>query len=226
MGGIFLLRKIELIIFLLIIAGFVILNKNLGEMASAEQVKIVKKTVVIDPGHGGGDPGKVGVNGAKEKEINLQIAKNLKMLLEERGFSVVMTREKDEMLEGDKKEDMKKRVEIINETKPDIAVSIHQNSFTDEAVHGAQTFYYSGSEEGKQYAQVIQNALLKVDESNHREAKANDNYYLLLRTEVPTVIVECGFLSNKEEAQKLSNNQYQEEISKVIVDGIESCFGN
>ena len=124
------------------------------------------------------------------------------------------------------KEDMKKRVEIINETKPDIAVSIHQNSFTDEAVHGAQTFYYSGSEEGKQYAQVIQNALLKVDESNHREAKANDNYYLLLRTEVPTVIVECGFLSNKEEAEKLSDNQYQEEISKVIVDGIESCFGN
>lgn len=220
------LRKIELIIFLLIIAGFVILNKNLGEMASAEQVKIVKKTVVIDPGHGGGDPGKVGVNDAKEKEINLQIAEKMKSLLEERGFSVVMTREKDEMLEGDKKEDMKKRVEIINETKPDIAVSIHQNSFTDEAVHGAQTFYYSGSEEGKQYAQVIQNALLKVDESNHREAKANDNYYLLLRTEVPTVIVECGFLSNKEEAQKLSNNQYQEEISKVIVDGIESCFGN
>ena len=220
------LRKIELVIVLLIIAGFVILNKNLGEMASADQVETIKKIVVIDPGHGGGDPGKVGVTGAEEKEINLQIATKMKKLLEERGFSVVMTREKDEMLEGDKKEDMKKRVNIINEVKPDIAVSIHQNSFTDATVYGAQTFYYSESEEGKQYAQVIQNALLEIDESNHRKAKANDNYYLLLRTKVPTVIVECGFLSNKEEAEKLSDNHYQEEISKVIVDGIESCFGN
>ena len=220
------LRKIELVIFILIIAGFVILNKNLGEMTSADQVETIKKTVVIDPGHGGGDPGKVGVSGAEEKEINLQIATKMKILLEERGFSVVMTRDKDEMLEGKKKEDMEKRVEIINKIKPDIAVSIHQNSFTDINVYGAQTFYYSESEEGKKYAQVIQNALLKVDESNHRKAKANDNYYLLLRTKVPTVIVECGFLSNKEEAEKLSDNHYQEEISKVIVDGIESCFGN
>ena len=191
------LRKIELVIIMLIMAGFVILNKNLGEMVSMDQVKTVEKTVVLDPGHGGGDPGKVGVNDVVEKDINLEIAVKVKKILEERGIVVIMTRERDEMLEGTKREDMKKRVEIINKEKPDLTVSIHQNSYTDPEVSGAQTFYYSKSEDGRRYAEQIQNALLKLDVTNHRKAKSNDNYYLLTRTEVPTVIVECGFLSNK-----------------------------
>jgi len=220
------LRKIELVIFLLIVAGFVILNRNLGKTASVVQVEAVEKTIVLDPGHGGIDPGKVGINGVIEKEINLEIAAKVKTLLEEKGFAVAMTREQDEMLDGTKREDMKKRVEIINEIKPDLAVSIHQNSYTDPEVSGAQTFYYSESEEGRLYAELIQNQLLEFDKTNHRQAKANNNYYLLTRTEVPAVIVECGFLSNEKEAVKLSDHTYQEEISKVIVDGIESCFEN
>jgi len=222
-----LLRKMELIIFLLIVAAFVILNRNLRETkdaVSSEKVETMEHVVVVDAGHGGGDPGKVGVNNAVEKEINLQIADKVKKLLEEKNIRVIMTRESDEMLEGTKSEDMKQRVEIINEAKPDLAVSIHQNSFTDSAVHGAQVFYYSGSEDGERCAKIIQKELLAFDETNQRQIKANDNYYLLTRTEVPTVIVECGFLSNKEEAEKLSDNTYQEEISKVIVRGIESCF--
>ena len=220
------MRKIELVIFLLIVAGFVILNRNLGKTASVVQVEAVEKTIVLDPGHGGIDPGKVGINGVIEKEINLEIAAKVKTLLEEKGFAVAMTREQDEMLDGTKREDMKKRVEIINEIKPDLAVSIHQNSYTDPEVSGAQTFYYSESEEGRLYAELIQNQLLEFDKTNHRQAKANNNYYLLTRTEVPAVIVECGFLSNEKEAVKLSDHTYQEEISKVIVDGIESCFEN
>lgn len=223
------LRKIELVIFLLIVTGFVILNKNLGDLinqVSSEQVKTGKKVIVVDAGHGGGDPGKVGINGVVEKELNLQIAEKVKELLEKKNIMVVMTRESDVMLEGTKSTDMKKRVDIINETKPDLAVSIHQNSYTDPGVYGAQTFFYSGSEEGKRCAEIIQNELLKFDETNHRQAKANDNYYLLTRTKVPTVIVECGFLSNNEEAGKLSDRTYQDEISKVIVRGIESCFEN
>ena len=220
------MRKIELLFFILIVAGLVILNKNLGNLVSSEQVETIERVVVLDPGHGGGDPGKVGVNGVIEKEINLQIAEKVKLLLEEKDITVIMTREKDEMLEGTKSEDMKKRVEIINQTGPDLAVSIHQNSFSDPLVSGAQVFYYSGSEEGKKFAEIMQNALLKFDTDNHRQAKANDNYYLLTRTKVPVVIVECGFLSNEEEAGKLSDDTYQEEISKVIVRGIESCFEN
>ena len=223
-------RKVELMIFLLIAVGFIVLNKKLGEIVSSDNVKSAENSIVLDAGHGGADPGKVGINGVYEKDINLQVAKKVKELLEQQGINVIMTREMDEMLGGQmentKSEDMKERVRIINEAKPELAVSIHQNSYSDTSVRGAQTFYYSQSEEGRDYAGIIQNALLDVDPDNHRQAKANDNYYLLTRTQVPTVIVECGFLSNYDEAEKLADDKYQEEISKAIVHGIESCFGN
>lgn len=223
------LRKLELIVLLLIVTGLVILNRNLSEIVTSENVEEDKIVIVLDAGHGGKDPGKVGINDVLEKDINLQIAVKVKGLLERHGFSVVMTREGDESLTGSnstKREDMKARVDVINNTKPDIAVSIHQNSYSDSQVSGAQVFYFSGSDEGKLYAETIQNELLRFDEENHRQAKANDNYYLLTNTKVPAVIVECGFLSNYEEAEKLAKEEYQEEISNVIVHGIESCFGN
>lgn len=223
------LRKLELIVLLLIVTGLVILNRNLSEIVTSENVEEDKIVIVLDAGHGGKDPGKVGINDVLEKDINLQIAVKVKGLLERHGFSVVMTREGDESLTGSnstKRDDMKARVDVINNTKPDIAVSIHQNSYSDSQVSGAQVFYFSGSDEGKLYAETIQNELLRFDEENHRQAKANDNYYLLTNTKVPAVIVECGFLSNYEEAEKLAKEEYQEEISNVIVHGIESCFGN
>ena len=223
-------RKIELLLFILIVAGFIILNKNLREAATSENVTEAEYKVVLDAGHGGADPGKVGINNVLEKDINLQIANKVKAILEQKGIKVIMTRERDEMLgdglESEKGQDMKARVDIINKENPDLAVSIHQNSYTDQEVSGAQVFYYSESAEGKEFAEKIQEKLLVFDEMNHRQAKANNNYYLLTRTKVPTVIVECGFLSNYEEYKKLSDQQYQEEISKVIVDGIESCFAN
>lgn len=223
------LRKLELMILLLVVAGFVLLNKNLGELVNSGDVRQEKRVVVLDAGHGGKDPGKVGVNNVLEKDINLQIARKVKGYLENKEVSVIMTREEDEMSEGaeiTKSQDMKARVDLINEVKPDIAISIHQNSYTDSEVSGAQVFYYSDSEKGKKYAEIIQNELLVFDEKNHRQAKANNNYYLLTRTQIPTVIVECGFLSNYAEAEKLAEEEYQDEISKVIVRGIESCFEN
>ena len=142
-----------------------------------------------------------------------------------------MTREKDEMLgdpqAGNKKiHDMKARVEIINKTMPQAAVSIHQNSYQDEQIRGAQVFYYSHSEEGKRMAEQMQKALLTVDETNTRQAKANDTYYLLKRTEVPTIIVECGFLSNPEEAAKLTDAKYQKKMADAITKGIIACVEN
>ena len=187
--------------------------------------------IMIDPGHGGEDPGKIGVNQAKEKDVNLKIAKKTKERLEKKGWKVVMTREKDVMLgdpaAGNKKiHDMKARVERINKTMPQAAVSIHQNSYQDAQIHGAQVFYYSHSEEGKRMAEVMQKALLKADEENTRQAKANDTYYLLKRTEVPTIIVECGFLSNPEEAAKLVTPKYQEKLAEAIAEGILACMEN
>lgn len=225
------LRKMELLVLLLMLVGLIMLNKNIGKLVTSDKVEVNEKVVVLDAGHGGDDPGKVGINGALEKEINLQIAEKVKGLLEDKGYEVIMTREDDVMLcdgasDNKKREDMKARTDLINETKPFLAVSIHQNSYTDPGVAGAQVFYYSGSEIGETYANLLQNALLEIDEGNNRQAKANDSYYLLKRTEVPTVIVECGFLSNLEEAQKLSEDDYQNTISNAIVHGIESCFAN
>lgn len=182
--------------------------------------------VVIDAGHGGNDPGKIGINGAQEKEVNLQIAEKLKKYLEANDVRVVMTREEDRGLYDEgasnkKVQDMKRRIQIIDETAPQITVSIHQNSYPEEYVHGAQVFFYTGSREGQELAELIQRQLVdKADPENKRQIKANDSYYLLKKTGVPIVIVECGFLSNSEEAQKLCSDEYQEELAWAIHMGI------
>ena len=112
---------------------------------------------------------------------------------------------------------MKNRVSVIEEKEPDLTVSIHQNSYHEEYVHGAQVFYYAGSEESKELAQRIQQVMtIDLDPDNTRQAKANDSYYLLKKTSSPIVIVECGFLSNYEEAQKLSSDIYQEKAAWAI----------
>lgn len=224
-------KKIELAVLLLFLAVLVLLSKNLQKLVSSGNVTAKNKIIVLDSGHGGDDPGKIGVNQAKEKDVNLKIAKKTKERLEKKGWKVVMTREKDVMLgdpaAGNKKiHDMKARVERINKTMPQAAVSIHQNSYQDAQIHGAQVFYYSHSEEGKRMAEVMQKALLKADEENTRQAKANDTYYLLKRTEVPTIIVECGFLSNPEEAAKLVSPKYQEKLAEAIAEGILACMEN
>ena len=179
-----------------------------------------KKLVVVDAGHGGSDPGKVGVNNALEKDINLQIAKKVKALLMQQNVTVVMTREDQNGIADSKVEDMKKRVAIINETKPDLAVSIHQNSYHEESIHGAQVFYYKHSKKGEAAANVLQQALLVVDPENKRQAKANDTYYMLIKTEVPLTIVECGFLSNSQEADKLIDETYQDAMAEAVCQGI------
>lgn len=178
--------------------------------------------VVIDAGHGGTDPGKVGVDGSLEKDINLQIVRKLQKFLVMADVDVVLTRSSDaglydESAPNKKVQDMKNRVSIIEEKKPDVTVSIHQNSYHEEYVHGAQVFYYAGSEESKELAERIQQVMtLELDPENTRQAKANDSYYLLKKTSSPIVIVECGFLSNYEEAQKLSSDLYQEQAAWAI----------
>lgn len=194
------------------------------KMASSRRVETAaeRPCVVIDAGHGGADPGKVGVDGSLEKDINLQIARKLQKFLVMADVDVVLTRDSDAGLyeEGapnKKVQDMKNRVGIIEEKHPDLTVSIHQNSYHEEYVHGAQVFYYAGSEESKELAERIQQVLTaELDPDNTRQAKANDSYYLLKKTSSPIVIVECGFLSNNEEALKLSSDIYQEKAAWAI----------
>lgn len=222
-------KKMELILVMLTLAGLVMVSKKLEKYVNSDKVEKKEYTVVLDAGHGSSDSGKVGINGVLEKDINLSISKKTKKYLEKKGIRVIMTRDKDESLaEGEKGnrkvQDMKARVKRINDTKPDLAVSIHQNSYHEESIHGAQVFYYEHSESGEKDARILQEALLAVDPDNTRQVKANTTYYLLKRTEVPILIIECGFLSNQEDAEKLASEDYQKEIAKAIANGIESCL--
>ena len=184
-----------------------------------------KKVIVIDAGHGGIDPGKIGIHGEQEKEINLKIAEILKTFLELDGYEVVMTRTEDgglydENTSNKKVQDMKRRIEVIEEADPILVVSIHQNSYSEEYVKGGQVFYYGTSEVSKDLAETIQKQLKQLDPENKREAKANTSYYLLKKTSRPIVIVECGFLSNAAEADKLSDPLYEERLAFRIFMGI------
>ena len=116
---------------------------------------------------------------------------------------------------------MKRRASIIEETEPVLTVSIHQNSYPEEYVHGAQVFFYETSVEGKKLAEAIQTRLVQdIEPENKRQVKANDSYYLLKKTPTPIVIVECGFLSNQEEGEKLCTDLYQEKVAWAIHLGI------
>lgn len=186
--------------------------------------------IVLDAGHGGFDPGKVGINGALEKDINLAIVKKLQTLLEEEGFPVYLTRETDELLvpstsKSQKKEDMIARIDMITKIDPFFTISIHQNSFTDPSTSGPQVFYYKDSEVSATMAHVLQNALnAQLHPKKDRAPQANENYYLLTRTPTPTVIVECGFLSNPEEADLLVQSSYQDQVAHAIFLGILSYY--
>ncbi len=220
-------QKIELAAAILVLAALVFISRTISKYVDSSQVKNEKMIIVLDPGHGGSDPGKIGVNDVEEKTVNLEIAGMVQKLLKKEKIEVVMTRKEDTMLTGQdgqstKVGDMKARVALINETKPALAVSIHQNSYHQEGVKGAQVFYYSHSEDGKKAAELMQKALLSLNPDNNRKAKANDTYYLLKRTEPPTIIVECGFLSNWEEAELLKDKEYQESIAEAIVKGIKA----
>ena len=220
-------KRIEVImgVVLLVAAGF--LAKRGAIYVQQSKVGEEKTCIVIDAGHGGTDPGKIGINGKKEKDINLQIAKELKKKLEKEGIEVVMTRESDAGLynsssRNKKVDDMKKRCKIIDEAKPVFTISIHQNSYPEEYVKGAQVFYYGQSQEGKELAEILQESMVQqLDKENHRTAKANESYYLLKKTESPTVIVECGFLSNSEEAKLLADKDYQKKVAEAIHTGIK-----
>ena len=185
-----------------------------------------RPSVVIDVGHGGNDPGKVGVDKSLEKDINLQIAKRLRDYLEASDVEVAMTREDDRGLysESDsrkKEADMRNRCKMIDEIAPDIVVSIHQNSYHQEAISGGQVFYYSRSEKGKELAEILQERFDYVlGEKNTRQAKANDSYYMLLHVKQPIVIVECGFLSNWDEAARLNTPEYQDRLAWTIHLGV------
>lgn len=205
-----------------------VISSHAGKMTAGISVTTGKEkpVVVIDAGHGGNDPGKIGIDGTLEKDINLQIAQKLKKYLEASDVEVVLTREDDKGLytEKDSKKkmaDMKRRCEIINEVSPALTVSIHQNSYHQEEIYGGQVFYYKNSEKGKKLAEVLQDRFDYVlGDENTRLAKPNDNYYLLLHVKTPIVIAECGFLTNRKESSLLNTQDYQDRVAWTLHMGV------
>ena len=182
-------------------------------------------TVVIDPGHGGSDPGSIGYKTKiHEDELNLKMSKILKHKLENAGINVVMTRETDESLakgqgKGFKKRDMELRKELIKKVRPNMVISLHQNSFTNHKLRGAQVFYDKTSDISKQIAEYIQEQFLIGLEHSNKSTSPGD-YFMLKCTTAPSVIVECGFLSNEEDEKLLQTDEYQEKIINCIYLGI------
>lgn len=182
--------------------------------------------VAIDAGHGGNDPGKVGTSNVLEKDVNLAIALKLRDKLQARGIKVIMTREIDMSLAtpgatNKKTSDMNNRIEIINSGQADILISIHQNSYGNASVKGAQVFYHGTSEESRNLAETIQRYLItEVDPENTRAAKEGNDYFILRKSTCPGVIIECGFLSCPEETAKLVDEAYQDKLAEAIANAV------
>jgi N-acetylmuramoyl-L-alanine amidase len=222
------------LVFLLLLTIYS-LNIDENKTVAVAKQQSEQKTVILDPGHGGEDPGAVSdYSGLKEKDANLDISLRVKELLEEEGYKVFMTREEDK-LEYDlqttnivkkRLQDLTRRKKMIDDSGADIAVSIHLNKFPKTQYYGAQTFFPPNCLESKKLAESIQKSLREiVDPENKREALLKEEPVIIFRDlKTPTVMVECGFLSNKEEEKKLQTDEYRDKIAYAIKEGIASYY--
>lgn len=221
------------IIFLLALMSLGYISLNKSKLVAVTYLPISNKIIVIDPGHGGVDPGAVSKNGIKEDEINLKIALNLKRLIEQSGGVVIMTRETDKGLYTSKSntlrqmktEDLHNRKQLIEDSGSQVFISIHLNSFIRPSYYGAQTFYKKGSKDSEHFALIIQKELKNIlDKENNRQPQYRDDVFLLNEVTIPSVLVECGFLSNSKEEQLLIDETYQEKIAWSIYIGVMNYF--
>lgn len=185
------------------------------------------RVILIDAGHGAFDPGKVGARKTLEKEINLNIALKLQYLLELSDAYVLMTRAEDKALGSTKEADMHGRRYLANTGEADILISIHQNAYSNGTPVGPMVFHYSDEPYSKSLATSIQNNLNEeLGRSSKRKPKINKNYFILKKTTIPAVIVECGFLTNSWDLDSLRQDIYQEKVAWAIYKGITEYFIN
>lgn len=220
------IKKMTLIIAasMVVICGVLIIG-----FASANEKTHV---IVLDAGHGEPDGGCVAEDGTKESVLNLSVTKMLEKNLADSGYKTIMTREdengihkSDGTIKNKKRDDMEKRLNIKTSSSADIFVSVHMNKFEQKKYHGAQVLYDKTNENAKKLAEKIQQELNKADESNTRLAMETDGSIFLLKSSpVPSVIVECGFLSNTDELERLKTKEYQKKIADAICAGIKNYF--
>ncbi len=221
----------SLVLLLMVFLSFQLRPKSFTDDTDAD-IDGEKKypTVIIDAGHGGEDGGAIGKNGIYEKELNLAIASDLAAMLRVDGINVIMTRETDILLydrnadyKGRKKQlDLAARVKIAEETEDCIFVSIHMNSFPQEKYSGLQVYYSENEPTSKLLAESIQASVCEyIQKENTRNVKkASSNIFLLDRIRKPAVLIECGFLSNPQECELLTSEEYRQKLTLAIFGGI------
>jgi N-acetylmuramoyl-L-alanine amidase len=196
----------------------------IGKGPSHANAPLKGKVIVVDAGHGGFDRGAKGVSGSFEDEINLNISRFLKEELEISGVKVIMTRNDENAVAGTKDEDMAMRRKIIEESESDIVISVHSNSHTDPSVSGPLVLYMPGSKKGERLARMIQEQLnIGLRPSRENSERAED-LYILRSGMQPSVLVECGYLSNAEEEAKLVRKDYQQKTARHILEGVLRFF--
>jgi len=193
-----------------------------------------KPQIILDAGHGGFDGGAVASDGTVEKEINLKICITLAEFLRSGGFEVVLTRSSDvstddvdsDKIAARKKSDLKNRLELMNSYPDAVFVSIHLNKFTTSTASGSQVFYCGKTEESAKLGMSIQSSIVSLLQPDNKRVNkmANSSTYLLYNATVPAVLVECGFLSNKQELEQLKNEEYQKQMAFSIYCGITEYF--
>ena len=195
-----------------------------SESADETENALEDKLIVVDAGHGGFDPGTVGVTGSEEDGINLKVAGYLKEKLESFGAKVIMTRSDENAIADTKDADMAKRRQIITDSESDIVVSIHMNSFSDSGVSGPLVIFMEGSSKGEQLAKSIQQSVLEVLKPVQENSARSGDLYILRSGQQPCVIIECGYLSNEKEEQLLMQDDYQKEVADAICCGVNQYF--
>lgn len=192
-------------------------------------------SVVCDAGHGYPDGGAVASDGTQEKDINLAITKKLCEVLESKGINVILTRDDDNgiydssanTIREKKVSDMHKRVEIINNSDADLFLSIHMNSFTDTSAKGIHIFYGGESEKTKKLAEEIQQSIVDATGAQpHSVKEVSKDLYLMKNAKIPSILIECGFMSNPQEAKLLQNEEYQAKIAWAIADAVKKRAGD
>lgn len=227
--------KISIIIFIFLCLILVIFyNYKNNKSVKTNAVPASNKIIILDSGHGLPDNGATGFYMTSEQEINLKITLKIQKLLEQSGSVVLLTRSDEngiydissDTIREKKISDIKNRVNIINTSKADILISIHLNKYAaSSAYSGWQTFYKENNDESKKLATAIQSNLNKnIDDNNDRIPMKIKDVYLIEKSNIPSVIVECGFLSNKEECENLKKDDYQENLAWGIFLGIQDYF--
>ena len=219
-----------------VIGGAVVSDKAESVPASIMNISEEAPTIVLDAGHGGADGGCVSADGVPEKGINLSILLRLRDILELNGYKVEVTRDTDtsihdkgiEGLANQKSSDMDNRLALFNKYDNAVCISIHQNQFTDPKYSGAQMFYANTNSESEALAQSLQDQFRQqLQPQNQREIKlCGSELFLCYYCENPTVMVECGFLSNADEAALLTTEEYRQKVAFTIFSGIQQWLAH